>query len=57
MLGLLLKKFKKILYLKKRKKNGQKNKKIFNTLKEEDMWNLIYYMIKEQSLDYKRVEM
>ena len=46
-----------MLYIKKKKKNGQKNKKIFNILKGVDMWNLIYYTIEGQNSDYKRVEM
>ena len=56
-LELLLKIYPKILYLKKKRKNGQKNKKIFNILKEVDMLNLIYYMIELQNLDKKQVEM
>ena len=57
MLELLLKIYSKILCLKKERDNGQKNKKIFNILKEVDMWSLIYYMTEEQSLGYKQVEM
>ena len=53
MLELLLKIYQKTLYLKKRRRNGQKNKKIFNIIKEVDMWSLIYYMIEVQNLDYK----
>ena len=56
-LELLLKTYPKMLYLKKKIKNGQKNKKIFNILKEVDMWSLTYYMIEVQNLDYKQVEM
>ena len=29
----------------------------YNISREVDMWSLIYYMIEEQNLDYKQVEM
>ena len=48
--------FNKIITKKIKKKWTSKIKKC-NILKEVDMLNLIYYMIEEQNLDYKQVEM